>query len=187
MIAGPGGLILVVGPSGCGKDTLLREAARLLRGNENVHFPRRMITRPADPDNENHIPIARAQFEKLRDESSCAFCWEAHGYGYALPDALVQHVESGRAAVFNASRGILQQAAERFEKVVAVYVEVPSDLLEQRLKGRARESATEIEARLKRPGAPVPTSIAVKTIVNDGAPREGGEKLATLITRFFED
>lgn len=187
MISGPGGLILVVGPSGCGKDTLLREAARLLRDNDNVHFPRRMITRPADPENENHIPISRVQFEKLKDDGDFAFCWEAHGQGYALPQVLVQHVNSERAVVFNASRGILQQAAERYEKVVAVYIEVPPDLLAQRLKGRARESAAEIEARLKRPGAPMPSSIVVKTIVNDGTPRAGGEKLATLITRFLED
>lgn len=44
---GPGRLVLVVGPSGAGKDTVLTLARDACRGT--VLFPRRVVTRPASP------------------------------------------------------------------------------------------------------------------------------------------
>jgi len=43
-------LVLVVGPSGAGKDSLLKAAREEFRGDPRIGFARRVITRPADPD-----------------------------------------------------------------------------------------------------------------------------------------
>jgi len=41
---GPGRLVVVAGPSGAGKDTLLRFARNHLGGDPNIVFPHRVVT-----------------------------------------------------------------------------------------------------------------------------------------------
>src|SRR5271165_6732831 len=56
-------LVLVVGPSGAGKDSLLNGARAAFAGDARVHFVRRVITRPADPEGEDHEPVTEAEFD----------------------------------------------------------------------------------------------------------------------------
>jgi ribose 1,5-bisphosphokinase len=60
--AASGLLVLIVGPSGAGKDTLLAYAKARLGGRSDIVFARRLVTRPADAT-EDHEPFDVAAFE----------------------------------------------------------------------------------------------------------------------------
>jgi ribose 1,5-bisphosphokinase len=50
-------LIVVMGPSGSGKDTLMSHARAALAAEHKVLFVRRAISRPADAGSEDHLPM----------------------------------------------------------------------------------------------------------------------------------
>ena len=100
-------LVLVVGPSGAGKDSLLNAAREVFRDDPRISFARRVITRPADPDGENHEPVTDAEFA-ARD---FALSWSAHGLRYGIA---VEATRNAAVVVANISRGVIGEAARRF-------------------------------------------------------------------------
>ncbi len=75
---GPGSLILVVGPSGAGKDTLLGLAKAACADDPNIVFPRRVITRAASVSEDNE-EVSRDAFRQALARNEYAVHWEAHG------------------------------------------------------------------------------------------------------------
>ena len=63
-MSGCGALVLVVGPSGSGKDTLIGLAREQLKADAQYVFPRRVITRIAQIDAEDHDTMDVADFER---------------------------------------------------------------------------------------------------------------------------
>ena len=106
---GPGRLILVVGPSGAGKDTLLNLARAACANDENVVFPRRVVTREASTFEDN-AQVSFEAFRQARARGDFAVHWEAHGHGYALPRAIDDELRAGRTVVANVSRTVLKTA-----------------------------------------------------------------------------
>jgi|SRR5215469_4437601 len=145
----PGVLILVAGPSGSGKDTLISAARCALKENLGFVFPPRFITR-ADQTGEEHIYVSPEDFEHLRREGRFFLNWTAHGLSYGIPAGIREDLEAGRATVFNISRRMIPAAREKwlYTRVIAVTVE--PEALRLRLRARGRESEDEIEARVRR-------------------------------------
>lgn len=168
-------LILVVGPSGAGKDTLLLAARARLADNARIRFVRREITRPATPGGEPHLPIDRATFEARRDSGAYALWWEAHGLAYGIPIDIEADLASGITVVASVSRAVIAEAASR-HRVRVVEITAPHDVLAARLAARAREGADDIARRLQR-SVDLPPEIEHITVMNDGSVSEGTEKL----------
>ena len=100
---GPGRLILVVGPSGAGKDTLLGLAMAACADDSNIVFPRRVITREASASEENE-EVSIGTFQEALTRGDYAMHWEAHGHCYAMSRAINDEIRAGRTIVANVSR-----------------------------------------------------------------------------------
>lgn len=146
---GPGRLVLVVGPSGAGKDTLLRLAQAICVDDRNVVFPRRVVTRESSADEDN-IAMSRDDFRRAREHGDFAVHWEAHGHSYALPLEINDDIRAGRVVVANVSRTVIAALRRAYANVVVVAITAPPDVLAQRLAARARHSDGNIADRLAR-------------------------------------
>ena len=177
-----GVLVAVVGPSGAGKDTLLAAARAALRGDGRFCFVRRAITRPADPEGENHLPLSPADFGRERDAGGFALWWDAHGLLYGLPRPAVEGaLGTGRVAVANLSRRALPEAAARFPLRV-LEITAPAEVLAARLAARGREAAADVARRLAR-DAPLPPGLPVERVLNAASVREGAERVRDALLR----
>lgn len=164
----PGMLVLVVGPSGAGKDTLMRAAQQELAGDRRFVFPRRQVTRESVAALEDHDSISREAFEALRGSGQYTLAWEAHGLGYVLPQSVAEDVASGRIAVCNVSRRVIPEVLERFPASRVIAITAERHVRARRLAARGRESAAEVVARLMREAPPVPEGVAAMEIDNSG-------------------
>jgi len=118
-----GCLVLVVGPSGAGKDTLIAAAKAALRGNPRVVFPRRIITRSAVAALEDHESVSVEQFARMRAAGAFALDWQAHGLSYGLPATLLTDLRDGRIVVVNGSRAMVAEAGRRFAELRVLLIE----------------------------------------------------------------
>jgi ribose 1,5-bisphosphokinase len=146
---GPGRLVLVVGPSGAGKDTLLGLARAACADDGNVVFSRRLVTREASAFEDNE-PITRDTFARGIAEDAYAIHWEAHGHCYALPRAIDDDIRAGRIVIANVSRTVIGAARQAYADVVVVSITAPPQVLAERLAMRARGSDGRLEQRLGR-------------------------------------
>lgn len=174
-----GRLILVVGPSGAGKDTMIAGAKAALAGDARFVFPRRVVTRPAVAALEDHDSVSSEDFGRREAEGAFALSWRAHGLCYGLPAGLAEDVAAGRLAVVNASRSAIEAARVRFPDAVVILVDAPVAVRAERLAGRGRETRTEIAARLSRETSAVPEG-AIR-VDNAGTPERAiGQFVAAL-------
>jgi len=174
---GPGRLVLVVGPSGAGKDTLLNLARAVCGGDSAVVLPRRVVTREASEAEDNEQVSADAFHDALA-RGKFAMHWEAHGHCYGVPRAIDDDIRAARTVVVNASRTVLSEMRRAYADVLVVLVTAPPDVLAERLAMRARGSDGPIAQRLRRA---VDDAVADVTIVNVGAAEDHARRLIEII------
>jgi len=164
---GPGRLILVVGPSGAGKDTLIGLARAACADDGGIVFPRRVVTREATASEDNEH-ISFEAFQQTCASGGFAVHWDAHGHYYGLHRGIDDELRAGRTVVVNVSRTVVDAMRRGYAHVTVVSITAPSDVLAQRLAARARGSDGQIEHRLRRavddPAAPDATIVNVGSV-----------------------
>lgn len=176
---GPGRLVLVVGPSGAGKDTLLRLAQAACADDHEVVFPRRVVTRASSADEDN-IAVSPDQFARAREHGDFAVHWDAHGHSYALSLEINDDIRAGRAVVVNVSRTVISALRQAYANVIVVAITAPPEVLAQRLAARARSSDGNIADRLAR-SVDHASANADVTILNAGSAEYHGRQLVRVI------
>ena len=114
---GPGRLILVVGPSGTGKDTLIEQAqAACAAEDSGIVFPR-VVTREASSFEDNE-QVSLDAFRQALARGDFTIHWEAHGHRYALPRAIDDDIRAGRIVIANVSRTVIDAMRRAYADVV---------------------------------------------------------------------
>jgi ribose 1,5-bisphosphokinase len=144
-----GTLVLVVGASGVGKDTLLNLAKDTLAGDQRFRFVRRIITRPSG-GGENSEFIAEEAFHRRVNEGQLALHWQAHGLFYGLPASINGWLAEGRVVIANGSRSALSDASSKYARLKIVNIVAAPELLAARLARRGREGGDAVSRRLLR-------------------------------------
>lgn len=176
-----GRLVLVVGPSGVGKDTLLDGARAQLAGRPDIVFVQREITRPRDAGGEQHAEVSVEDFTARAAAGAYALHWQANGHGYGIPAEIVAALAAGTTVVVNGSRGVIDEARARFGPITVALISASPEALRARLTLRGRETPAEIDARVARAAMPGPTGPDVVAISNDATPAVAISQLVALI------
>jgi ribose 1,5-bisphosphokinase len=174
---GPGRLILVVGPSGAGKDTLLGLAKAGCAEDRSIVFPRRVVTREASSAEDN-VQLSPDDFRQALARGDFAMHWEAHGHCYGLPREIDHDIRAGRSVVVNASRTVIDAARRTYANVTVIAITAPPEVLAERLKMRSRGSDGRVEDRLSRT---VDATAPDVTILNVGRPEDHARRLVRAI------
>lgn len=134
-------IVLIVGPSGVGKDTLLRNVKDKIQAN----FVTRYITRIPSAD-ESNFYIDEKAYEILLNNDFFISGWEAHNNKYAI--AKNQIIEG--LNIISISRGSIKDFEKVFDNVITINITLPRNILYERLKIRGRENEKQIQERLNR-------------------------------------
>lgn len=118
-------LVLVIGPSGVGKDTLINGARAQLANRRDIVFATREITRALGRDAERHVPVDERTFAERDANGEYALSWRANGLGYGVSKAIEQNLAAGTTVVLNASRSAVDVARHRFAalRIVSIVAE----------------------------------------------------------------
>lgn len=182
-------MIVVVGPSGAGKDTLMAYAARAFSERSDVIFARRVITRDIDAGGEDHESVCDAEFEKLAAAGRFAVSWKAHGLQYGIPVETKDAVAGGAIVIANGSRSALSLFSDAYPNLTVINITARPEVLAMRLEARGRESREDILRRLERSSLGVIGDYEVVTIDNSGEIEISGRALidavSTLLSQSF--
>jgi ribose 1,5-bisphosphokinase len=177
-----GCLVLVVGPSGAGKDTLLAVARAACAGDGGICFVRRGVTREASAA-EDHASFTEAAFAQALADGAFSFWWEAHGLRYGVPVSIEADLAAGLTVVCNVSRTIVAALRERYPQCCVVLITAPEDVRRARVAARERESDGDPARRATRPAPGVEELRPALVIDNTGTIDEGTAALLAFLRK----
>ncbi len=147
-----GSLIVVSAPSGCGKDTIVKEVLKRMKGD--VHLSVSMTTRPMRADEAEGVNYYYVSAETFKDKIEKGEILEYTIYGgnyYGTPAGPVRHqLESGKTVILIIEVEGGGNVKKLFPDAVKVFVIPPCfDVLEKRLRGRGTDEEETIRKRLE--------------------------------------
>lgn len=147
-----GMLIIISGPSGSGKGTVVKN---LRANNIDYALSISMTTRQKrenEIDKKDYFFCSEEEFKARRDNDEllehAVFC----GNMYGTPKAYVnEQIDKGKAVILEIDVNGALQVKEKFPEAVSIFLSPPSlEELRKRLVGRQTESTEKINDRLKK-------------------------------------
>ncbi|HEY3159081.1 MAG TPA: guanylate kinase [Vicinamibacterales bacterium] len=143
-------LFIVSAPSGTGKTTLIERLVQLV---PNLHMSRSYTSRPARPGEQDGVDynfISRECFDAMVREGAFLEWADVFGHCYGTSAAETEAMLArGQDVVLVIDVQGARQVRSRAAGAVSIFVLPPSAaILEQRLRGRSKDSEEEIRKRL---------------------------------------
>jgi guanylate kinase len=148
----PGALLVILsGPSGVGKDTIIA-ALQARRRRPDYHYVVTCTTRsprPGEADGVSYRFLSAAEFEGLREAGELLESAEVHGNWYGTPrDDVRQALVAGSDVILKIDVQGARAVKELVPEALLIFLVPPSlEALFERLRARATESADELEVR----------------------------------------
>ncbi len=144
-------LVVITGPSGVGKDTLVRELKRRL--GDSLHIAVTATTRPPRPGERHGVHyyfLSQAEFEDLMRKGGLLEHATVYGHRYGVPKAPLQEALSqGKDVVVRVDVQGGQFIKSHYPEAVTVFLLPPSEEeLARRLRGRGQDDPQQVELRL---------------------------------------
>jgi guanylate kinase len=152
----PGAMLIIIsGPSGVGKDTIIDALRRRdVERNRDVerHYVVTCTTRPprnGELDGVDYHFLSRAEFLELRAARGFLEANEVHGNWYGSPrDQVRDALVAGRDVILKIDVQGAQVVKEQVSEALLIFVVPPSlEELFERLRARATETAEQLEVR----------------------------------------
>ena len=146
-----GRLVIISGPSGSGKDTILK---KVLKSLPELKFSISSVTRPmreGEVEGEKYNFVSREYFEHMIKNDMLLEYNNYVGNYYGTPKAPVDDViENGGEIVLEIDVNGQRNVKEKVDSALSIFIMPPSvEVLRARLAGRGTDSEEVIEKRMK--------------------------------------
>lgn len=147
-----GRLIVLTGPSGVGKGTLVRS---LLQTHPELYLSVSVTTRsprPGEINGKHYYFVSREQFDLMIAQEQLLEWAQFAGNCYGTPRQQVEEkIQQGKSVLLEIELEGARQIRTSFPQAMRIFILPPSmQELEQRLRGRGQDSEEAIARRLRR-------------------------------------
>ena len=151
---GKGKIVIISGPSGVGKSTICREAAKRL---DNVYLSVSVTTRPragTEVNGQDYWFVSPQQFCKRIDEGLLLEHAEVFGHLYGTPkDKVEEALAADKTVILEIDVQGAKQVKSLYPDAVMIFIFPPTAKeLAERIKNRGREGTEAAEKRLQGAG-----------------------------------
>lgn len=146
-----GRLIVVAGPSGVGKSTLVTQVARRCPQLWLSVSVTTRLRRPREIEGQDYFFVSEEQFEQLRKHGELLEWAEFAGNLYGTPrPAVSRRLEAGVDVLLEIDLAGVRQVREAMPEALTVFIEPPSLAeLRRRLQARGTEDEAELDRRMR--------------------------------------
>ena len=184
-----GGVFIISGPSGSGKDTVLAE---LFRNRPDLLFSISSVTRPmrsGEKEGDKYNFISREKFEYMIDNDMLLEHNVFVNNYYGTPREPVERaIAEGKDIIIEVDVNGAAQIRQKLHEAVSIFIMPPSfQELKRRLRGRGTESEELIEKRLNSALGEIKRATEYDyIIVNDNITAAADDILSVILSSSFK-